>query len=184
MAAMVPRLRRATAYDALALAELIDLSNAGADRADFDRAVANVLAPGSDLGFKNAVILEAGGTAVAAMVVNPLQAEPVILDAVEPLHKPFEELKAKASGQLYLRNIAVLPKHQGKGFASALAGLALDMARHGEMPGLCAVVHRRNNPMRALMAAKGLAICASGFLPAHPHFPNGIEIDLWSIRFG
>ncbi len=184
LAEPAPRFRRATAQDALALAGLIDLSNAGADRPDFERAVANVLVPGSDVGFDNAVILEMFGTAVAAMIVNPLPAGPVDLAAVETLHLPFEMLKAQAGGQLYLRNIAVLPQHRGKGYGSALASLALDMASLGCLPGLCAVVHRHNQAMRTLMTARGLAVVASGFLPSHPDFPSGVDIDLWSISLG
>jgi GNAT superfamily N-acetyltransferase len=178
-----PALRRATAGDARFIAEMIDLSNAGGDRAAFDQAIANVLVPGSDVGFEKAVIVEAGGEPAGAMVLNPPPPAPVDLSAVAPVHRPFEELKAHAGELLYLRNIAILPRHQGRGLASILAGLAVEMARLAGMSGLCAVVHRRNDAMRALMASRGLAVRKSGFLPSHPQFPQGVEIDLWTLRF-
>jgi GNAT superfamily N-acetyltransferase len=175
--------RRATAQDARFLAEMIDLSNAGGDRGDFERAIANVLAPGSDVGFGKAVIAEAGGAPAAAMVVNPPAAVLADLAAVESRHLPFEMLKAQAPGMLYLRNIAVHPEWEGRGLASLLAGIALEMARLGGMAGLCAIVHRQNHPMRALITAKGLEVAASGFLTSHPGYPCGIAIDLFTIRF-
>jgi hypothetical protein len=173
-------LRRATAADGMFLAEMIDLSNAGGDRADFARAMANVLAPGSDVSFNNAIIMEVCGTPAAAMVVNaPLRAQ-ASLSSMEPQQLHFEALKANAAGMLYLRNIAVVPRFTGISLASVLVGAALNMASLCDAAGLCAIVHHRNEAMRKLMRTKGLAVAHSGFLPSHPHFPDGIELDLWA----
>ncbi len=139
--------------------------------------------PGSDVGFANAVIVEVSGTPVAAMVVNAPLGEPLDLCHVKPEHLPYEALKVQVPGMLYLRNIAVLPDFRGMGLASILMEVALNMASLCNATGLCAIVHRRNEPMRKLMLAKGLTVTASGFLPAHPHFADGVELDLWTVRF-
>jgi ribosomal protein S18 acetylase RimI-like enzyme len=180
-AAGAVELRRATAADAVFIAEMIDLSNAGGDRSTFDVALANVLVEGSDVGFANAVIVEAGGTPVAAMVVNAPLRPYESLDHFEPSQLPFETLKASAPGMLYLRNIAVLPDFRGMGMASILMTVALNMADLCKAAGLCAIVHRHNGPMHKLVKAHGLAVTATGFLPSHPQFPGGVELDLWCV---
>jgi ribosomal protein S18 acetylase RimI-like enzyme len=173
-----PRLRRATQADAPLLAELIDISNFGADRPDMEGALRNILAAGSDVGYANALIAEIDGEAAAAAMLNAPRPVPPPGE-MDPVHAPYEELKRRASDHLYLRNIACLPQMRGRGAARALVIATIEMARLIGAPGVSAIVHARNTPMHGLFGSNGFRRSALGRIDSHPAFPAGVGIDLW-----
>lgn len=175
-----PQIRRACADDAQALASLIDLSNGGGDRGDMERAVKNVLVPGSDVGWGNAIVAESGGLIIAAMIVNLLSEDRLPPPGdVDPVHRPFERLKRLVPDSLYLRNIAVLPECRGLGIGGILVAAAADMARLCGAPAVSAIVLAGNAPMERLLQRSGFSASASDALQGHAAYADGSRIRLW-----
>jgi ribosomal protein S18 acetylase RimI-like enzyme len=173
------RLRKASSLDAEFLAEMIDISNEGADRADFKTAIANVLIPASQVSHANAVIACCGTEACAALVMNAPPNQAVRLDEVPAEQIPFERLKAFAPQSLYIRNLACSKHYRRLGLGRVLVQLACNAAHLAGHAGTSAIVHRHNTAMRGLLASEGFECCASDFIESHCAFPSGVVIDLW-----
>ncbi|MCB1457732.1 MAG: GNAT family N-acetyltransferase [Nitratireductor sp.] len=171
--------RRAEAADAAFLADMINLSNAGADT-DRQQAIANVLSEGSDVGHANAIIADVDGRRVAAMVLNHPSTLPADPDTCLPEHRPYVRLRAKAANSLYLRNIATIPEMRGRGLGSALLNLAKAIASQSNANGICAIVHAGNLPMHATLERAGFLLIAHDRLDSHPTLGPDVEIGLWA----
>jgi len=133
-------LRQATAGDAAALAELINLAGHGmpeflwarmAGPGESPRAVGERRAARDEGSFswRNAIVYEQAGAVVACLIgyALPAQAEPLPPD-LPAMFVPLQELENLVPGSWYINAIACLPGVRGQGIGSRLMALADQLA--------------------------------------------------------
>ncbi len=96
--------------------------------------------------WRNAVVREEDGKAVAALIGYPLADEPAAVDYDEmpPMFVPLQELEDLAPGTWYVNVLASYPEFRGKGFGSDLLAIAEDLARETGRHGLSIIVSDGN----------------------------------------
>ena len=149
--------RKATKNDARELAELVNMAGEGMPVYLWRR----LTAPGQDVwevgrqraqreegsfSYRNAVVREDDGRAVAALIGYPLPDEPeaVDYDEMPSMFVPLQELEDLAPGTWYVNVLATYPEYRGTGFGSALLGIAEDLARETGKHGLSIIVSDGN----------------------------------------
>lgn len=163
-------LRPATPADARAVAVLWDMANAGFVASLFarhapeggswlDAAAREVRAASGDLSWKNAVVAEREGRVVGALVALALTRRIGRLDLLRmpPDQRSHYELLAQVRGAFFLRDLAVLPEHRGRGVGAALIGEGVARARAAGCETLAITTHETNEGFRAHLAHRGFS---------------------------
>ncbi len=185
--------RPAAPEDDRLLAQLLDISNAGADcreikktlppGADWIEVVTSRIAdPANEVHRGNAVIALAGGEPAGMMIMNPLAQDVPVPSDPNDINRAFYQLRLHATGSLYLRNIAVLPQMRRRGIAHALLQVFHEIARTAEVPVLSAIVHEDNAPMIALLTSAGYANHHYEVLDNYPAYRPDSRILLFEFN--
>ncbi len=157
MSEIAPPYRRAEPDDALPLAELINMAGEGMPLYLWER----MKEPGEtvwDVGqrrarreegsfsYRNAVVREEDGRAVATLIGYPLADEPEHWDPADmpPMFVPLQELEDLAPGTWYVNVLASYPECRGKGYGTALLGIAERLAVEAGCCGLSIIVSDGN----------------------------------------
>ena len=165
---LAPPFRPATADDAAALAELINMAGEGLPLYLWTK----MAGPGEDpwdvgrqraqrteggFSYKNTVVVEADGRAVAALIGYPLPETPEAIDwdAMPPMFVPLQELENLAPGTWYLNVMATYPEHRGDGYGARLLAIAEQLAAESGSAGLSLIVLDANTGARRLYARSG-----------------------------
>ncbi|MGP9822642.1 GNAT family N-acetyltransferase [Salinarimonas sp. NSM] len=167
-AATSATIRPATPADARDVALLWDMANAGhvasvfarvADgaRSWLDAAAAEIARPSGEMSWKNAVVAEAGGAVVGALVALRLaeRISRVALMRLPPDQRAHYELLARVHGAFLLRDIAVLPDHRGRGIGAALIDAGVARARAAGCDALAVTTHETNAVFRRQLGKRG-----------------------------
>ena len=180
MPAMEPTLvRRAEPRDAVAVAELQDLANAGQLSAtlwrvggrDWREVGAEQITGGTtEMALALTIVAEVSG-AIAGMLNFAANETPPLAD--DPVGRPFAALRRALGPGLYLRAMAVRPEHRGRGIARELLDVAARAARTVEAPTMGVIVHESNARLVAHYAARGFREIAREPVVAHHAYPVG-----------
>jgi ribosomal protein S18 acetylase RimI-like enzyme len=151
-----PPFRAATKADAPALAEFVNMAGEGLAFYLWSR----MAEPGEDpwavgrrraereqgsFSYKNAIMLEEGGEAVACLIGYALPDEPVPIEASMPkMFVPLQELENLAPSTWYVNVVAVYPEYRGRGFGAKLLALAEKIAAADGLRGLSIIVNDGN----------------------------------------
>jgi len=159
---LTPPLRCATRDDAQALAELVDFASEGLAPYLWSK----IAGPAGDLwavgreralretgsfSYRNAVVLERDGRLAAGLIGYPLPDRPEpIADAMPPMFVPLQELENLAPGTWYVNVLAAYPEHRGRGYGTALLGVAETVSAATACSGLSIIVSDTNVGARRL----------------------------------
>jgi ribosomal protein S18 acetylase RimI-like enzyme len=159
--------RRATPADTAALADLVHFASEGLALYLWTK----MAGPGGDpwtigreraaretgaFSYRNAVLLEDNGRAVAGLIGYPLPSEPEpIPDDIPAMFRPLQELENLAPDTWYVNVLASYPEHRGKGYGRALLGLADSIAAETTKRGLSIIVADTNIGARRLYGRTG-----------------------------
>jgi ribosomal protein S18 acetylase RimI-like enzyme len=154
--------RYATAADAAAMADLVHFASQGLALYMWTRAAPPGVDPWSigreraqretgGFSYRNTVVAEADGRVVAALIGYPLpdRPEPMPTD-LPPIVVPLEELEQLAPGTWYVNILAAYPEQRGKGWGTALLGLAERLGRATGRRGMSIIVADSNTGARRL----------------------------------
>lgn len=168
MTELSPPFRHATQDDAEALVDLIEYASEGLAPYLWAR----MAGPGEDaraiglrrarreegaFSYKNAIVLEDGGSVAALLIGYPLPDEPEPIDYNEmpPMFVPLQELENLAPKTWYVNVLAAYPEARGKGHGKALLELAEEIARAARCDGLSIIVSDANEGARRLYERQG-----------------------------
>ena len=102
--------------------------------------------------FRNTVVGEADGRAVAALIGYPLpdQPDPAVYDDLPPMFVPLQELEDLAPRTWYVNVLATYPEYRGRGYGYALLEIADGLAGSLGCEGLSIIVSDANTGARRL----------------------------------
>jgi GNAT superfamily N-acetyltransferase len=157
-----PSFRDATPADAAALADLVHFASeglafylwsriapAGVDPWVVGRQRAEREAGGSS--YRTTILAEASGRVVAGLIGYPLADTPApVPDDLPPIVAPLQELESLAAGTWTINVLAAYPEQRGKGYGTALLGVAERLARTTGRHGVSLVVADTNTGARRL----------------------------------
>jgi ribosomal protein S18 acetylase RimI-like enzyme len=160
--------RRATPDDAPALAELVNMAGEGLPWFVWS----GMAGPGQDpwqigreraardsgsFSWRNAIMREADGRVVAALIGYPLAdtSEPADLTSMPPLFVPLQQLEDLAPGSWYVNVLASFPAYRGRGHGTALLALAAELAAAAGKRALSLIVADGNSGAMRLYARSG-----------------------------
>jgi ribosomal protein S18 acetylase RimI-like enzyme len=154
--------RAATPADAAAMADIVHYASEGLALYLWS----SIAAPGVDpwsigreraeretggFSFRHTVVAETEGRVAAALIGYPLPDTPEPLpDDIPPIVVPLEELESMAPGTWYVNVLAAYPEHRGKGYGTALLGVAERLARAAGRRGMSIIVADTNTGARRL----------------------------------
>ncbi|GGK18144.1 GNAT family N-acetyltransferase [Salinarimonas ramus] len=161
-------LRPATPADARTIAVLWDMANAGhvaslfargarGRRSWLDDAADEIGRPAGEMSWKNAVVAEHDGDVVGALVALRLTRRMgrVAMLRLPPDQRSHYELLAQVHGAYFLRDLAVMPEHRGRGIGSALIDAGVGRARAAGCETLAITTHETNESFRAHLERRG-----------------------------
>lgn len=162
MVDLAPPFRRATPADAMAMAELVHFASEGLAFYLWSK----VAGPGGDpwavgrqraardeggFSYRNTVLIEADGRVAAGLIGYPLPDVPEPPPGNPPaMFVPLNELEDLVPGTWYVNVLAAYPEHRGKGYGTALLGLAEELSRETRRRGLTIIVADSNTGARRL----------------------------------
>ena len=164
MVDLIPPLRRATAADAAALADLINMAGEGLPSYFWHEMAEEGEDPwehGRRRQAKKAeegkvIVVDEGAGAVAALTGYETPAVPVaIADDDPPLFRPLQELENLALSTWYVNVLAAYPEQRGRGHGTRLLGLAEDIARELGLSAMSIIVADQNIGARRLYERTG-----------------------------
>ena len=96
--------------------------------------------------YRNTVVREDNGRAVAALIAYALpdEPEPIDYDEMPPMFVPLQELENLAPGTWYVNVLATYPEQRGSGFGSALLAIAEELAQDAGCDGMSIIVSDGN----------------------------------------
>ena len=164
------KIRNATTSDCAELAELINFAGEGLPLYLWQQAAA----PGEDpwkigrgraaretgsFSYRNAVIAEAGGKVLGALIGYPVPDEPDAIDieSTPPMFVPLLELENLAAGTWYVNAVAAYPDARGLGVGSKLMQWAEVRASELGLQGVSLIVSDANPGARRLYERLGYA---------------------------
>ena len=102
--------------------------------------------------WRNAVVADVDGRAVAALIGYPQPAEPEPVDyaVMPPAFVPLQELENLAPDTWYVNVLATYPDYRGRGLGAKLLAIADETARQERKRGLSVIVSDANNGARRL----------------------------------
>ncbi len=159
-----PPIRRATAADATALADFINIAGEGLPLY-FWRQIAGDGEDPREIGQKRQVeqieastafVVDEGGGAIACLTGYPIPAlpEPVSDDELD-IFRPLVELENLAPSTWFVNILAAYPEHRGRGHGMRLLALAEDIARDQRLPAMSLIVASGNEDARRLYERTG-----------------------------
>ena len=159
-----PPIRRATAADATALADFINIAGEGLPLY-FWRQIAGDGEDPREIGRKRqeerieastAFVVDEGGGAIACLTGYPIPAlpEPVSDDELD-IFRPLVELENLAPLTWYVNVLAAYPEHRGRGLGMRLLALAEDIGRDQRLPAMSLIVASGNAGARRLYERTG-----------------------------
>ena len=170
---LLPPFRKATPADAAVLADLVHFASEGLALYLWT----SIAAPGVDpwtigreragreaggFSYRNAIVAEEEGRVAAALIGYPLPDTPEPMpDNLPPIVVPLEELESLAPGTWYVNVLAAYPEHRGKGYGTALLGVAERLGRAALRRGLSIIVADTNTGARRLYERCGYREVAS-----------------------
>lgn len=170
------RIRPAAASDAEVLAELINFAGEGLPiylwkkmaepgETAWDVGRRRALREEGGFSYRNATVLEAQGSATAALVGYALDAkpEPVDYDQLPPMFVPLQQLEDLAPGTWYVNVLAAYPQWRGRGFGAQLLNFAETIAARAHLPAMSIIVSDANKGARRLYER-----CGYGAVAARP----------------
>ena len=109
--------------------------------------------------YRNAVVVEADGRVVAALVGYPLPdaPEPIDYDRMPALFVPLQELENLAPRTWYVNVLATYAAYRGRGYGTRLLGIADQLAAATGRTGLSIIVSDANAGARRLYERCGYA---------------------------
>jgi ribosomal protein S18 acetylase RimI-like enzyme len=162
--------RYAMPQDAVALAELVNLAGEGLPlylwgqlaepgESPWDVGRRRALREAGSFSYRNAVVAEANGGVVAALVgyTLPDAVEPIDYDRMPALFVPLQELENLAPGTWYVNVLATYPAYRGRGYGTRLLGIADRLAAATGSTGLSIIVSDANAGARRLYERSGYA---------------------------
>ena len=154
--------RPATKADATAMADLVHFASEGLALYLWTK----IAPPGVDpwtigreraereqggFSYRNAIVAEAEGRVVAALIGYPLPDTPEPPPADPPaMFVPLNELEDQVPGTWYVNVLAAYPEHRGRGYGAALLGVAEQVARDTLRRGMSIIVADTNTGARRL----------------------------------
>jgi ribosomal protein S18 acetylase RimI-like enzyme len=154
--------RYAVPADAAAMADLVHFASEGLALCLWTR----IAPPGVDpwsigreraerevggFSYRNAVVAEAEGRVAAALIGYPLADVPEQMPAdLPPIVVPLEQLESLAPGTWYVNVLAAYPEQRGKGWGTALLGVAERLARATGKRSMSIIVTDSNTGARRL----------------------------------
>jgi ribosomal protein S18 acetylase RimI-like enzyme len=159
-----PPIRRATAADAAALADLVDFAGEGmpsylwcqmaAEGEDPWQIGRRRQAEKAETG--QAYVIDEGAGAIAGLTGYPIPAVPEPIADDEPaMFRPLIELENLAPATWYVNVLAAYPEHRGRGFGAMLLALAEDVARTQGLSAMSLIVASANAGARRLYQRTG-----------------------------
>jgi len=165
--------RNATRDDATELAELVNMAGEGMPVYLWQQLATDGQSPW-DVGrerarreqggfsFRNTIVREENGRAVASLVGYPLAETPEPVDSdTQPMFVPLLELENLAPGTWYVNVLATYPDYRGRGYGSQLLGIADRLAVASGCPGLSIIVSDANPGAQRLYERSGYRVAAS-----------------------
>lgn len=169
MPTLSPPLRRATADDGPALADLVNFAGEGLPLYLWSK----MAAPGEDpweigrrrqaqkAGEGKIFVIEEGGRVAAALTGYAIPAVPdPIPEDMPALFRPLQELENLAPATWYVNVLAAYPEFRNRGLGTRLLALAEDLAREAGLAGLSIIVAGSNAGARRLYESTGYAEAA------------------------
>jgi GNAT superfamily N-acetyltransferase len=107
--------------------------------------------------YRNAVVRDEGGQAVAVLIGYPLTdvQGPATTDDLPAMFVPLQELENLAAGSWYINVLAVMPRSRGLGYGSDLLTIAGRMAKKAGRVELSIIVSDANSGARRLYERSG-----------------------------
>lgn len=166
--------RLATADDALAMAELVNIAGEGMPLYLWSNMAGEGISPwevgeqraqreSGGFSFRNTVLHEVGGKVVAGLIGYPLaeEPEPTDYDELPPMFVPLQQLEDMVAGTWYVNVLAAYPEHRGKGYGTGLLAVAEQLAMQQSCTGLSLIVADANTNARRLYIRTGYEELAS-----------------------
>ncbi|HEY5643572.1 MAG TPA: GNAT family N-acetyltransferase [Woeseiaceae bacterium] len=160
--------RWATAADAEALAALVNIAGeglplylwtrmAGAGESPWQVGRQRAQRERGSFSYRNAIVREECGAVAACLMGYPLHDTTSPVDTAEtpPMFVPLQELECLAWGTWYINVLASFPEYRGRGFGSALLGIAADQAVSKGCRGLSLIVSNANRGALRLYKRSG-----------------------------
>ncbi len=155
--------RQAEPKDALAMAELVNMAGEGmpvylwsgmatTGQSAWDVGRERAKRESGGFSFRNTIVKELDGRAIASLVSYGLNAAPEPTDYSEmpPMFVPLQELEDLVPGTWYVNVLATYPEYRGRGYGAALLALAESQAQAAGKRGMSLVVADSNVGARAL----------------------------------
>jgi ribosomal protein S18 acetylase RimI-like enzyme len=159
--------RHAAPADAAAMADLVHFASEGLALYLWTR----IAPPGVDpwtigreraereaggFSYRNTVVIEAEGRVAAALIGYPIAdtVEPLPAD-LPPIVTPLAELESLAPATWYVNVLAAYPEQRGKGWGTALLGLAEQLGSATGRRGMSIIVADSNTGARRLYERRG-----------------------------
>lgn len=176
-----PPVRRATADDASALADFINIAGEGLPLYLWSEMAAKGEDPWeigrqrqvARMETSTAFVIDEGVGAIACLIGYPIPAVPgPIADDELDIFRPMIELENLAPSTWYVNILAAYPEHRGRGFGTRLLALAEDIAREQGLCAMSIIVASGNAGARRLYERTGYAETAR-----RPVVKDGWECD-------
>jgi ribosomal protein S18 acetylase RimI-like enzyme len=102
--------------------------------------------------WRNAVVADTDGRAVAALIgySQPVEPEPIDYATMPPLFVPLQELENLAPNTWYVNVLAAAPDRRGQGLGTKLLAIADETASREGKTGLSVIVSNANDGARRL----------------------------------
>ena len=165
--------RQASRDDAAELAELVNMAGEGMPvylwqqlasygQSAWDVGRERARREEGGFSFRNTIVREENGRAVASLVGYPLADSPEPVDSdTPPMFVPLLELENLAPGSWYVNVLATYPDYRGRGYGSQLLGIAEQLAAACECRGLSIIVSDANAGAQRLYERSGYRALAS-----------------------
>ena len=161
-----PPIRRATAADATALADLVDFAGEGMPRYLWRQMAGDGEDPwqiGRQRQANKAeegqiFVIDEGEGAIASLTGYVISHDPEpIPDDLPAMFRPLQELENLAPTTWYVNVLAAYPEHRGRGFGVLLLALSEDLAREQGLSAMSLIVASANEGARRLYERIGYA---------------------------
>ena len=156
-------LRRARKSDAREMAELINFAGEGlplylwsslsdGSKSAWDVGRERARREKGSFSYRNTVVVEEGGKAIAAMIgyALPDKANPEVYRDMPDMFVPLQQLEDMALSTWYVNVLAAYPEHRGQGYGSRLLNVAQEFAMQNDSRGLSIIVSDANTGARRL----------------------------------
>jgi ribosomal protein S18 acetylase RimI-like enzyme len=99
--------------------------------------------------YRNTVVAESEGRVAAGLIGYPIADTPEPAN-LPPMAVPLQELEDLVPGTWYVNVLAAYPEHRGRGYGTALLGIAEQLARQTRRRGMSIIIADTNTGARRL----------------------------------